>query len=146
MPLSEDEREIIEVFRDYVEGAVAADDRYGPPTRQDRDDESTLAIRFEAAAACWFEVAVRPFVPQLRVGFLTKDQTRSEEIEQAVAEAGSSLEAFVGDAFRDDRRGHHGSNVGWGGRRHLLLAGVLLRDPPEGIVVCRVSPLTSLRT
>lgn len=101
MPLSEDEREIIDVFRDYVAGAVAADDRYGPPTRHDQEDESTMALRFEAATACWFEVAVRPFVPQLRVAFLTGDQSRSEEIEQAVAEAGSSLEAFVGEAFRD---------------------------------------------
>ena len=101
MPLSEDEREIIEMFRDYVAGAVAADDRYGPATRHDQEDESTLALRFEPATACWFEVAVRPFLPQIRVAFVTRDQTRSEEIEQAVAEAGGSLEAFVGEAFRD---------------------------------------------
>ena len=101
MPLSEDEREIVEMFRDYVAGAVAADDRYGSATRHDQEDESTLALRFEAATACWFEVAVRPFVPQIRVAFVTSDQTRSEEIEQAVGEAGSSLTGFVGEAFRD---------------------------------------------
>ena len=95
MALSEDERAIIEDFRDYVVGAVAADDRYGPATWHDQEDESTLALRFEAARACWFEVTVRPFVPQIRVAFVTGDQTRSEEIEQVIAEAGGFVSAAV---------------------------------------------------
>lgn len=101
MALSERDREWVEEFLDYVEGIVAGDDRYGPPARHDREDESTLAVRFDAGGFCWFEVAVRPFVPQVRVAFLTSDRSRSEEIEQAVQDSGDTMETFVEAALAD---------------------------------------------
>ncbi len=99
MPLDELSRETIEAFRSYVEDSVAIDDRYEPAERHDREDESMLATRFAAGPACWFEVVVRPLIPQIRVGFLTNDRQESEEIVQAVRDSDQSIEAFVGLAF-----------------------------------------------
>ena len=101
MALTEDQKQLIESFRVYVEDAVSADDRYGPVTRHDREDDSTLTVRFEAGAKCWFEVAVRPLVPQVRVSFLTNDRWKSEEIEQAIQDSGDSMEEFVGVGFEE---------------------------------------------
>ncbi|UCC29077.1 MAG: hypothetical protein JSU86_12835 [Phycisphaerales bacterium] len=99
MPLDELSREKIEDFRTYIEDSVATDDRYGPAQRHDQEDESTLAMRFEAGPSCWFEVVVRPMIPQIRVGFVTDDPMISEEIEQAIQESGGSMEQFVGLGF-----------------------------------------------
>ena len=96
MPLTEDDRETIEAFRTFVEDFLTTDDRYGPAERHDHDDESTLATRFEVAPACWFEVAIRPMIPQIRVGFLTDDRWKSEGMEQAIQDSGDSMGEFVG--------------------------------------------------
>jgi len=101
MALPEDLMERIESFRSYVEGAVEADDRYGKVSRHDRDDGSTMASRFEASESCWFEVAVRPMVPQVRVGFVTNDRWKSEEVEQAIQDSGDSMEEFVESGFSE---------------------------------------------
>ena len=95
MSLSEEQREQIEAFREYIEDSVAGDDRYGPPERIDREDWSTLATRFEAGPSCWFEIALCPSVPQIRVSFLTDDRWKSEEIEQAIQDSGDTMEEFV---------------------------------------------------
>ena len=84
MAFSEEDHELIEAFRTYIEDSVANDDRYGVSNRLDRDDASTLATRFEATPTCWFEVALRPLIPQIRVAFLTNDRWLSEELEQAI--------------------------------------------------------------
>ena len=60
MPLTEQDRERIEAFRTFIADTVATDIRYGLSERHDRDDESTLATRFNPGPSCWFEVAVRP--------------------------------------------------------------------------------------
>jgi len=101
MQLTDDQRERVSGFRAYVEDYVAKDDRYGDATRHDREDESTLATRFEAAPSCWFELALRPFVPQVRVAFLTDDRWRSEEVEQAIQDSGDTMEEFVELGFED---------------------------------------------
>jgi hypothetical protein len=101
MPLSEKDRERIESFRGYVEDTVAADDRYGPKQRLDREDGSTLATRFSAGPKCWFEVAIRPFIPQVRVGFLTEDRWKSEECEEAIQDSGDTMQEFVGMGMQD---------------------------------------------
>ena len=101
MALSERDREGIEEFLNYMEGIMAGDDRYGSPARRDCDDESTLAVRFDAGGSCWFELAVRPFVPQVRVAFLTGDRRIAEEIDLVIQESGDSVEEFVGPAFAD---------------------------------------------
>lgn len=96
MAFSEEDHELIEAFRTYIEDSVANDDRYGASNRLDRDDASTLATRFEATPTCWFEVALRPLIPQIRVAFLTNDRWLSEELEQAIQDSGDSMEEFVG--------------------------------------------------
>lgn len=101
MALQNDQRERIASFREYIEHAVATDDRYGRAARHDREDESTLATQFAAAPSCWFEVALRPFIPQIRVGFLTDDRWKSEEIEQAIQDSGDSMEEFVELGFEE---------------------------------------------
>lgn len=101
MPLNDEHRERIAAFRTYIEDTVANDDRYGDATRHDREDESTLATRFAAAPSCWFELALRPFVPQIRVAFLTDDRWRSEEVEQAIQDSGDTMEEFLELGFED---------------------------------------------
>lgn len=99
MPLSEQQRDTIIAFREFVEDSVSADARYGVASRHDREDGSFLAVRFAAAPKCWFEVAVRPFVPQVRVGFLTNDRWKSEEAEQAIEDSGDTMSEFVEAGF-----------------------------------------------
>lgn len=101
MALDEDSREAVEAFQAYIEDALAGDERYGDVERHDREDESTLATRFSAGASCWLEVAVRPLVPQVRVGFLTDDRWISEEIEQGIQDSGDSMEELVGLGFSE---------------------------------------------
>ena len=101
MPLTERDRENVDAFRCYIEDLVVSDDRYGPAGRHDREDESTLATRFDAGPGCWFEVALWPMIPRIHVGFLTTDQGKSEEIQQAIHESGESVEQLVAAGFAD---------------------------------------------
>ena len=101
MALDEESRETIEVFREYIEGAVAGDERYGQAERYDRDDDSTLATRFPAGDSCWLEIAIRPLIPQVRVGLLTDDRWKNEEIEQGIQDSGETMEEFVGLGFSE---------------------------------------------
>jgi hypothetical protein len=101
MPLSEQDRAMIEGFRTFVEESAARDDRYGPASRVDREDGSTLATRFQGSKSSWFEVAIRPLIPQVRVGFLTNDRWKSEECEQTIEDSGDTMNEFVGSAFED---------------------------------------------
>ena len=101
MPLTEQDRDRIESFRTFIADTVATDARYGSASPNDREDESTLATRFSAGPSCWFEVAVRPFIPQLRVGFLTDDRWKSEELEQAIQDSGDTMSEFLGVALQD---------------------------------------------
>lgn len=101
MSLNEEQRATIEAFRSYIEDSVGTDDRYGTKVRHDRPDETILASRFEAAPKCWFEVAVRPTIPQVRVGFLTNDRWISEGAEEAIESSGDSMSEFVESGFDD---------------------------------------------
>ena len=101
MALSEEDRKLIDTFRDYLEGEATADERYGEPTRHDREDESVLATRFAAGPSSWFEVAVHPVALQVRVGFATSDPATSDEVVQAIQESGETMEKFVEGGFRD---------------------------------------------
>lgn len=101
MPLDEQDREVIEAFRRYIEDSTGNDDRYGAAYRDDWEDETTLATCFEPVRSCRFEVAVRPLDPQIRVGFFTNDRATGEEIEEAIRESGEAMEQFLGAAFRE---------------------------------------------
>lgn len=101
MSTTEQQSAIVDAFRSFVEDTCAHDDRYGAAERHDRKDGSTLATRLAAGESCWFEVAVRPLIPQVRVGFVTDDRWKSEEIEQAIQDSGDTMEEFVGIAFEE---------------------------------------------
>jgi len=101
MPITEQDRTRIEKFRTFIEESAARDDRYGPARRMDREDGSTLATRFQASPKCWFEFAIRPLIPQIRVGFLTNDRWKSEECEQVIEDSGDEMNEYVGSAFED---------------------------------------------
>ncbi len=101
MALSEQDRELIDAFHGYVEGAVAADDRYGPAERCEREGGLWQSLRFEAGQSCWLEVQVRPTDPQVRVAFLTNDRWRSEEVEESIQASGDTMSRFVAVAFAE---------------------------------------------
>jgi hypothetical protein len=101
MPLDDKDQNSVDAFRTYIEDSVASDDRYGPAQRHDRKDGSTLATRFEVGSSCWLEVALRPLIPQIRVGFVTNDRVKIEEVEQAIQESGDTMEKFVGLGFAE---------------------------------------------
>ena len=101
MPLTEDDRDLVEAFRMFVEDTIANDDRYGPLTRSDREDESILVSWFEAGPGCWLEVAVHPTVPRVCIGFLTDDRSTSEGIKEAIQESDQSLRDFVVAGLRE---------------------------------------------
>lgn len=101
MPVDQATRETMEAFLAYIEDSVSIDDRYGPAQRQSSDDGSTLATFFEAGRSCWLTVTVFSTIPQIHVGFLTDDPSKSEEVEQAIKEAEGTMEQFVGAGFAE---------------------------------------------
>ncbi len=103
MGLNAEQRPVVSDFREELEAALADDPRFAGVTRDDRPDESTLATRFTAAANphVWFEVAVRPYLPQVRVGLLTDDRWKSEDLETKIEESGDTMSEFVGLAFEE---------------------------------------------
>lgn len=101
MPLTETQLETVAAFRAHIESVVKSDERYGHLTRHDRDDGSLLASRFEMAPKCWLEVAVRPLIPQVRIGFVTTDRWKSEDAEGMIEDSGDSMPEFVGVGFND---------------------------------------------
>lgn len=101
MPLSEGDRERIRRFREQFEARYSADPRFGPPLRDDRADESTLASRFPVAPRLWVEMCVRPFIPQLRAGIVTDDRWLSEDLEQTIEDSGDTMSEFVELGFEE---------------------------------------------
>jgi hypothetical protein len=103
MSLSAAQQASIRDFREWFERALATDERFDAPVRDDRADLSTLATRWPTRTNphVWIEVAVRPFLPQLRVGLLTDDRWKSEDLEEKIQESGDSMSEFVGLAFEE---------------------------------------------
>lgn len=99
MALDAAQVEIITNFRESLERDFRADERFASVSRVDRPDGSTLASRFEVAPHVWLELAIRPFVPQLRVGIMTDDRWKSEDLEQAIEDSGDEMDEFVEFGF-----------------------------------------------
>lgn len=95
MPLTDEQRRMIEGFRRGLEAHADEALDAGSPEREDREDESTLAMRWPAGEHVWYELAVRPFLPQVRVGILTDDRWKSEELEQVIEDSGDTMSEFV---------------------------------------------------
>ncbi len=95
MPLDDRQRELIRDFRDTLEADVSRDVGLPAPERDDRGDESTLASRWPAENNVWYELAIRPFLPQVRVGICTTDRWRNEDMEQLIEDSGETMQEFV---------------------------------------------------
>lgn len=101
MPLDAAARASINRFRDRLETSLRGDERFGPPERVDRDDDSTLQSRFAVGERLWLELALRPFLPQVRVGIMTDDRWRSEDLEDAIESSGDEMGEFVEMGFEE---------------------------------------------
>ncbi|MCG3127156.1 MAG: hypothetical protein CHACPFDD_02014 [Phycisphaerae bacterium] len=101
MPLSQADRQHIAAFREALERRYGGDGRVQGVSRQDRGDESTLASRFAVGEKLWLEVALRPFVPQIRVGIMTDDRWLSEDLEQVIEDSGDEMSEFVEAGFEE---------------------------------------------
>jgi hypothetical protein len=95
MPLSPQDRQLVNRFREGVESSLAGDPRFTSVSRDDREDESTLASRFAVAPSLWVEVVVRPFIPQVRAGIVTDDRWKNEDLEDKIEESGDTMSEFV---------------------------------------------------
>jgi hypothetical protein len=101
MPLPARDRELIQSFRADFEAHLKGDPRFAAPTHHDRADESTLATRFAVGEGLWLELALRPLLPQVRVGILTDDRWKSEDLEQAIEDSGDEMGEFVELGFEE---------------------------------------------
>ena len=97
MTLDDHQRQIIDAFRTWIESAV--DDELRSIERHDREDESVLATRWKVNNHLWYEVAVRPLLPQVRIGVMTDDPWRSKDFEQMIADSSLTIQEFVGLGF-----------------------------------------------
>jgi hypothetical protein len=97
------QRATVEGFREHFEKALAGDRRFSAAARHDRPDGSTLATRWRSAVNehVWFEIAVRPLIPQVRVGILTDDRWKSEDLEEKIEESGDTMSEFVEMGFHE---------------------------------------------
>jgi len=103
MVLTQAQRDFVESFRAALEEGLSGDARFTRSHRHDRPDGSTLATRWETAAhpQVWFEIAVRPLIPQVRVGILTDDRWKSEGLETKIEESGDTMSEFVELGFEE---------------------------------------------
>lgn len=101
MAVTQLHRDQTETFRLTVEDALRGDSRFTESHRHDRPDGSTLATRWQSAEnpRVWFEIAVRPLIPQVRVGVLTDDRWKSEDFEEKIEESGDTMSEFVEMGF-----------------------------------------------
>ena len=103
MPLTQTQQDHVSVFRDRLEAECRGDGRFSGVTRHDRPDGSLLATRFETAdnPRVWLEIAVRPQIPQVRIGILTDDRWKSEDFEEKIEESGDTMREFVEMGFEE---------------------------------------------
>lgn len=95
MALETADRTLIQEFRARLERELSADARFSPPQRSDREDESLLSSHFPVGPNLWIELTLRPFIPQARVGILTDDRWKNEDLEDAIEETGDTMSEFV---------------------------------------------------
>lgn len=82
-------------FREWVAERLKDDETFGEPQADDRADGSTLTTRWPISESLYLEVTVRPHIPQVRIGVVTDDRWKSEELEQSVEDSGDSMEEFL---------------------------------------------------
>jgi hypothetical protein len=90
-------------FRAEVDARLADDSRLADPQRDDRPDGSTLTSRYPVRdnEHVYLEVTVRPLIPQVRIGIVTDDRWKSEEIEEGIESSGDTMEEYLEVAFAE---------------------------------------------
>lgn len=101
MALSPSDHQHVERFRSAFEQRFSADARFGPVTREDRPDGALLSSRFAVGPSLWLEMAVRPFIPQVRAGITTDDRWKNEELEEKIEETGDTMSEFIEMGFEE---------------------------------------------
>jgi hypothetical protein len=101
MALTSTHLDVVDSFRTTMEEGLAGDPRFAKPERVDRPDGAMLATRWASVEnpRVWFEIAVRPGIPQVRVGVLTDDRWKSEDFEEKIEESGDTMGEFVEMGF-----------------------------------------------
>ncbi len=82
-------------FREQVERQLAREPGFGAVSRHDRLDRPGLVTRWLADKRVWYELDVRPTLPQVRVGMLTDDAYRSRDFEGLIADSGDTLQELI---------------------------------------------------
>jgi hypothetical protein len=101
--MTSDQTEQVQACRAWFDQQYAGDPRFAVASRHDRSDGSMLATRWASRdnPRVWFEVAIRPFIPQIRVGILTDDRWKSEDFEEKIEESGDTMREFVEMGFEE---------------------------------------------
>ncbi len=101
--LTQAQQEQAENLRTWIEQQLTSDERFSEHARGDRSDGSTLATRWQTAENphVWIELAIRPLIPQIRVGIVTDDRWKSEDFEEKIQESGDTMSEFVEMGFED---------------------------------------------
>ncbi|UCD28241.1 MAG: hypothetical protein JSV03_14305 [Planctomycetota bacterium] len=99
MYLDDGQCRMVSDFRSWLESAVSDLLQGADFNRYDRGDDSILITRWPAEAHFWYEVSIRPFLPQVRIGIMTDDRFRSEDFERLITDSGDTMQEFVEEAF-----------------------------------------------
>jgi len=95
MLIDEKDQAVVSGFRSWFRERLAGDERFVGPAQHDAADGSTLMDRWEMGEHVWLELAVRPLIPQVRVGVVTDDRWKSEEMEQLIEDSGDTMSEYV---------------------------------------------------
>lgn len=93
------DRELVEDYRTWFESAVLAEPWGGTPQRHDRREGSGFATRWPAGRRLWYELAIRPRLPQVRFGLMTDDADSSRDLERIMVDMDLTLQEFVSLGF-----------------------------------------------
>ncbi|MHC4441339.1 MAG: hypothetical protein ACYTF1_18610 [Planctomycetota bacterium] len=99
MSWDEPQRGIIDDFRGWIESGVSNFLQTSDFDRHDREDGSSLLTRWPAGRHYWYEISLHPFLPQLRIGIMTDDRFRSQDLEHLISDSGDTLQEFVMQGF-----------------------------------------------
>ena len=98
--LDDRHRDVMDAFRAWIESAAEGELGLTGGRRYDRRDERTLATHWPANGHLWYEIAVLPFLPQVRVAMVTDDPYRSRDFERMIEDSGNTRREFVALGFR----------------------------------------------
>lgn len=87
---------IVETFRDRVTEIIESRLGLSSAERDDRPDRRVLLTRWDLSSRFWLEFAVMPGLLQARVGLMTDDPLRSDDLRSMIEDSGYTLQEYVG--------------------------------------------------